>query len=253
MRADFPMEMEGLSRARWVERGASSTPDGQMIEFDEETNKAIAAGATDYGAIVVFKGTETVEGKACDHYTYSFDSGPLGKVEGEYWLSEKVPFAAVKEIVSGKDATGASYRYETKLVESGVRPELAKAAKAPGRAAPAVATLSELYRAGKLSILVDVVPKSSKVKLTISNSGEADLELVVPKGTTTLPCGSPVEDLVLRAEVERKLRIAAGGTAPPFEISQKGTYRPTAGSFTVSVFEGQPLFSGRVEMDRVKE
>ncbi len=253
MRADFPMKTEGLSRARWVERGSSSGPDGQVIEFDEETNRAIADGATDYGAIVVFKGTETVDGKVCDRYTYSYEAGPLGKVEGEYWLNEKVPFAVVKELTSGTDATGARYRYETKLVESGVRPELAKPGKTPSAAAPPLATLGELFAAGKLSILVDVVPKSSKVRLTVTNSGEAAVELVVPKGKTTLSCGDPVGDLVLVADAERKLKIPAGGEATPFELSQTGTRRPTKGSFSISVYEGQPLFSGSVEMDRVKE
>jgi hypothetical protein len=224
-----------------------------MFEFDEETNKAIAAGATDYGAIVVFKGTETVDGKACDHYTYSYESGPLGKVEGEYWLSEKVPFAVVKEVTSGTDATGARYRYETKLVESGIRPELAKPTKAPSGKAPARQTLAEAYSAGKISILVEVVPESTRLQLTVMNSGEAPLDLVVPKGTTTLACGSPVGDLVLVAEAERKLAVAAGSAAPAFELSQKGGRRPTKGSFTVSVFEGQPLFSGSVEMDQGKE
>jgi hypothetical protein len=238
---------------RWVEKMQSSAPDGQQIDMDEETIRAIVSGATDYGAIVVFKGTETVDGKACDHYTYSYESGALGKVEGEYWLSEKVPFAVVKEVVSGKDATGARYRNETKVVESGVRPELAKPGKTPSAAAPPVATLGGLYAAGKLSILVDVVPESSTVRLTVTNSGETALELVVPKGKTTLSCGEPVEELVLVADAERKLTIPAGSAAPPFELSQKGTRRPTKGSFTVSVYEGQPLFSGTVEMGRVKK
>src|SRR5512138_348302 len=131
MRADFPMETEGLSHQRWVEKSQMTSTDGQVIEMEAETVRAIATGATDYGAIVVFKGSEKVDGKACDHYTYAYDSGSLGKVEGEYWLSDKVPFAVVKEIVNGKDATGATYRFETKLVESGTKPEAAKAEPAP--------------------------------------------------------------------------------------------------------------------------
>ena len=251
MRPDFPMETEGLSFARWVEKQAYSTPDGEMTESDPEMTQAAAAGMTDFGAIVVFKGTETVDGKVCDRYAYSYGSGGA-KVDGEYWLSEKVPFAAVKEVVNGTDATGARYRSEIRLVESGVRPELAKAGKASPGPASAAPTLGELYAAGKLSILVEVVPKSSKAKLTVTNSGETALELVVPKGTTTLPCGDPVGDLVLVADAERRLSIPAGVAAAPFELSQKGSRRPTKGTFTITVYDGQPLFAGSVEVDRAK-
>jgi len=155
--------------------------------------------------------------------------------------------ATVKEILRGKDATGAEYRIETKLVEAGTSAAGAKAA------APAAGTLGDLFRAGKISILVDVVPKSSTVRLTLTNKGETKLKVVVPKGTTTLEVGTPVGSLVLVASAERALEIPANGAAPRFDLTQKGTYRPTKGSFTISVYEGQPLFSGGVEMDHVKE
>lgn len=246
MKPGFPMEMEGLSYMRWTERLQGGSGDGPLNEMDAETVKAIASQGIDYGAIVVFKGTETIDGKACDHYAYSYNEKALGRVEGELWLTDQVPFAAVKETLRGKDATGAAYRIETKLVETGVSAAAAKAA-------PALVTLTDLFRGGKISILVEVVPKSSKVQLTITNKGETKLKVVVPKGTTTLEVGSPVDTLVLVADAERALDIPAHGTAPRFDLTQKGTYRPTKGTFTVSVFEGQPLFSGSVEMDHVKD
>jgi hypothetical protein len=247
--AGFPLESEGLSYMRGIVKGQASGPDGAEIDFDEATVRAIATGATDYGAIVVFKGKETLAGKACDHYAYTHGSGDQ-KVEGEYWLSDKVPFAAVKEVVSGTDATGARYRFETKLVESGVKAEIAKAAKAPRAAAPPVPTLAELWSAGKLSIRVDVLPGASKAEVTVSNSGEAPLDLVVPNGKTTLACGEPIGELVLVSDAERRLSVPAGEAAPTFELSVSGSRRPTKGSFTVSVHEGEPLFSGSVEMGR---
>lgn len=251
MRAGFPVESEGLSWARWAEKSQASGADGVMIDFPEETVNAMAANATDWGAVVVFKGTETVDGKACDHYTYTHGSGDQ-KVDGEYWLSEKVPFAVVKEVTSGTDATGARYRYETKLVESGVKPEFANGG-GPAKAAPAARTLGELYSAGRLSVLVEVAAGSTRARLTVTNSGEEPLALVVPKGTTTLACGTPVGDLVLAAEAERKVSVPAGGSAPPFELTMKGARRPTKGSFTVTVYEGEPLFSGSVEVETVKK
>ncbi len=245
MKPGFPVETEGLSYMRWAAKIAWGEDAGTVA--DAATLKAITSSGVDYGAIIVFKGVETVDGKACDHYAYTTGTGP-GKVEGELWLSDLVPFATVKETSRGKDATGAEYRVETKLVAPGVSAEAAKAA------ASAPASFGDLYRAGKLSILVEIVPKSSTVRLTLTNKSDAKLKVVIPKGNTTLEVGTPVGSLDLVAPAEWTLMIAAaGGAAPRFDLTQKGTYRPTKGAFTASVYEGQPLFSGSVEMDHVKE
>lgn len=248
LEAGFPFATAGPGWMRGIEKSRASGPDGTVYDMDEATVRAIAAGATDYGAIVVFEGAETVDGKACDRYGYSFGEG-AGRVEGKYWLSEKVPFAVVMEVTSGADATGARYRYETKLVESGVRPELARR---PTKPVPATRSLGELYADGRLSILVEVAPGTARARLTLSNTGEEPLAVVVPKGTTTLACGDPVGDLVLAGEAERKLTVPAGGAAAPVELTLKGARRPTKGSFTVTVYEGAPLFSGSVEMGTAK-
>lgn len=245
MKPGFPVENEGLAYMRWAEK--IQWGEGPVTDADAATVKAIASQGVDYGAIAVFKGVESVDGKSCDHYAYTSGTGPR-KVVGELWLSDQVSFATVKETLRGKDATGAEYRIETKLVEAGVSAMAAKAA-----APAASAALGDLFRAGKISILVEVVPESSTVRLRVTNKGEESLRVVVPKGTTTLEVGSPVGSLILIASAERAFEIPPNGVAPRFELTQKGTYRPTKGAFTVSVFEGQPLFSGGVEMDHVKD
>lgn len=247
--AGFPFGTAGPGWMRGIEKSRASGPDGTSYDMDEATVRAIAAGATDYGAIVVFEGAETVDGKACDRYGYSFGEG-TARVEGKYWLSEKVPFAVVKEVTSGTDATGARYRFETKLVESGVKPELAR--RAP-KAAPPARTLGELYADGKLSILVEVMPGAARARLTLTNTGEEPLALVVPKGTTTLACGDPVGGLVLDGEAERMVAVPAGASGTPFEMTMRGGRRPREGSFTITVYEGAPLLSGRVVIDTAKE
>ncbi len=244
MKPGFPIEIEGLGYMRWA--GKIQWGEGPVTDADAATVKAIATQGIDYGVIAVFKGAESVDGRSCDHYAYTSGTGP-GKVDGELWLSDQVPFAVVKETLRGKDATGAEYRIETKLVEAGVSAVAAKPA------APVLVTLGDVFRGGKISILVEVVPKSSTVRLTITNKGEARLKIVVPKGTTTLEVSTPVDSLVLVAAAERALEIPAHGTAPRFDLTQRGTWRPTKGTFTVSVFEGQPLFSGSVEMDHTRE
>lgn len=246
LREGFPFAAEGPAWMRGIVEGRASGPDGAVFEMDESTVGAIASGATDYGAIVVFKGTETVAGKVCDRYAYTSGAGDQ-KVEGEYWMNDTVPFGVVKEVLSGKDATGALYRFETKLVESGVDPAIAKAAKAP-RVSKPVATLGALYAAGKISLLVEVEAGSAVASVTVTNAGETPLDLVVPKGPTKLACGEPVGELVLAAEKERKLSIPPGEAAATLELAMSGARRPASGSFTVSIHEGRPLFSGSVEM-----
>ncbi len=246
MKPGFPADLEGLSYMRWAEKIQWRDESGNVTDADGATVGAIASQATDFGAVVVFKGTETLDGRSCDHYAYTTAHGPQ-KVNGEVWLSDQVPFATVKETLRGKVATGTEYRIETKLVASGLSAAAAKAA------AESPSTLGDLFLAGKISILVEVVPKSSRVRLTLTNKDETRLKVVVPKGITKLTVGSPVDTLVLVADAERTLEIPAHGAAPRFDMTQKGSYRPTKGAFTASVFEGQPLFSGSVEMDHVKE
>ena len=251
LKAGFPFAAEGPGWMRGVEQGQASAPDGTVVDMDETTVAAIASGATDYGSLVVFKGTEEVAGKVCDRYAYTHGAGEQ-KVDGEYWMNDSVPFGVVKEVLSGTDATGARYRFETKLVESGVKPEIAKAAKAP-RVSKPVATLGDLHAAGRVSILVEVEAGSAVASVTVTNSGDAPLDLVVPKGTTTLACGEPVGELVLAAEKERTLSIPPGEAAATLELAMTGARRPASGSFTVSVHEGRPLFSGSVEMGPSRE
>ena len=58
-----------------------------------------------YGAVAVFKATETVDGKACDHYTYTQKPDP--EIEtGDIWLNADVPFGQVKQTTTMKDASG---------------------------------------------------------------------------------------------------------------------------------------------------
>jgi hypothetical protein len=136
MKAGFPMETEGLSYMRWAEKVQLGAGSGKLTVLDAATVKAIASQGVDYGAIVVFKGSETIDGKACDRYSYSYEDGGNGKVEGELWLSDQVPFGAVRQTTRGKDATGASYSSDSKLVESGVSAPAPAPAKA-GKKAPA--------------------------------------------------------------------------------------------------------------------
>ena len=94
--------------------------DAPFTELPADTVNAIKA-APAYGATAVFKGSERVDGKTCDRYSYTRDHN--GQTEtGEIWLSPAVPFGLVKQKISMRDASGkVSYTGEITLVDSGTR------------------------------------------------------------------------------------------------------------------------------------
>lgn len=121
--ADFTLENDALDYLAHSRRCASSSDGGAVSEYPRETMKALAQGMTNYAAIVTFKGTETVNGKACDRYGYEYKGSYMNipaTVTGDMWLSDGVPFGLVKEVMTQRDAAGKTLtRVETVLVESG--------------------------------------------------------------------------------------------------------------------------------------
>jgi hypothetical protein len=98
---------------------ASVGKDGTFTDLPADTVKAISA-MPPYGPGAVFKNVETVDGKPCDHYTYSrTDNGRLES--GEIWLSASVPFGVVKQTIKSTDASGKPYTAEVRLVDSGFK------------------------------------------------------------------------------------------------------------------------------------
>ena len=82
--------------------------------------------ATPYGANAVFVKTETIDGKECDHYTYSVRSQAAGQVEtGDLWLSDAVPFGLVKRTTSNKDQSGSVvWSLEQAVTDVGMTPKV---------------------------------------------------------------------------------------------------------------------------------
>ncbi len=77
-----------------------------------------------YAENAVFKGTETVAGKPCDHYTYTRSApGDPRPLSGEVWLNADVPFGIVKETTKTTDASGkVLFTTESVLTDSGTKP-----------------------------------------------------------------------------------------------------------------------------------
>ena len=78
--------------------------DAPFTDLPADTVNAIK-GAPAYGATAAFKGSERVDGKNCDRYSYTRNHN--GQTEtGDIWLSPSVPFGLVKQKMSMADAVG---------------------------------------------------------------------------------------------------------------------------------------------------
>jgi len=77
-----------------------------------------------YAEHATFKGSETVAGKRCDHYTYTRNAeGDAQLLAGDVWLNPTVPFGVVKETTKTTDTSGKVLFFtESLLVESGTKP-----------------------------------------------------------------------------------------------------------------------------------
>jgi len=294
--ASFALEQDAIDFQAHARRCAASSGGGKATEFPAATMKAIASGMIDYASLVVFKGTETVDGRACDHYTYAYKTSIMNKpatMNGNLWLSDAVPFGVVKEAATTVDASGKVLsKYETVLVETGTNARSALAgwswgkgkgaqtaarpspasggsvtawssvAGGSARSAPAPAgpagplTLPQAFATNVLQIVCEVVPGSkdgSRLRLTLSNTAEKPLKVTLTRAPMTLEVGAPLETLTLAADVDRTVEIAPARSALPVEVNQRGKRRATSGKFTISRYEGKPLFSGSVEVGFVRE
>ncbi len=109
MPAAFPLESDAIDFQGHARRCVASTGGGQPIEYPASTIKAILDGGTNYAKLVSFKGTETVDGRTADHYTYAdatnFMNVPA-HTTGDLWVSEAVPFGVVREVMTTRDKAG---------------------------------------------------------------------------------------------------------------------------------------------------
>ena len=125
---DFRLEDDALSFSRHCVRLLmQSDKMDQMQEMDAATLPNIVAAGIDYAASVHFAGTEKIEGRDCDHYTYHYVSTEQNSTtyDGELWMNASVPFGLVRESASLKSQAGPASKYSMTLVATGndSRPE----------------------------------------------------------------------------------------------------------------------------------
>lgn len=94
----------------------------EIQKTDPATLAAISKTLARYGENAKFVGSETVNGKKCDHYSYTvrFEGDPAQIETGDLWLNDSVPFGLVKQKASTTDEKGNDISsYEENLTDSG--------------------------------------------------------------------------------------------------------------------------------------
>lgn len=200
-----------------------------------------------YAATAVFKATETVDGKACDHYSYTRGQKPNPQIEtGDIWLNAAVPFGEVKHTTTSKDPSGKLlWTTETLLTGSGVKTlaPVTTTAKADPTLQPM--TLKAAYDAGLIAIKVEIAPDDKRgdhLKMVIESKGKP-LTINLTTASVSLVVDTPVENLVFAAPAVQKLELTATKPAT-IVVNQSGERRVIAGKFTINMFEGKPLYQG---------
>jgi hypothetical protein len=252
MKSGFDVDRDLLDYGPAIVGGAGGDADTQTV-FDANTVKLIAENMPAYGAAVVFKGSEVVDGKKTDRYSYSIKRPGPSTEAGDYWLSDAVPFGVVRNtftITEGAKTT----KFERKLVASGAdAAPVSTAAKPPAKTA---FTLKEAYDAGLIRIDAEVdsaVKNGEKVHLHITAKEEAPspMTVTIPKGKTSLHVDLPIEDFIIDAPSAKTLALTSDKGADA-DVKQSGEQRVMKGKFQITTYEGAPLWTGGATVGWVK-
>ncbi len=132
LKKGFPLDRKLIDYMTDIQSGSIVSGDTEPTVLDEATIAAIAKAAVRYEPTAKFKGTETIDGKKVDRYSYTIrteslhESMPATTETGDLWFSPSVPFGLVKQSAVTKDDKGnVTMSYERVLVASGTEPEKA--------------------------------------------------------------------------------------------------------------------------------
>ncbi|MEA2325271.1 MAG: hypothetical protein QOE68_230, partial [Thermoanaerobaculia bacterium] len=252
MKSGFNADRDLLDYGPSIVGGAAGDADTQTV-LDANTVKLIAENMPDYGPAVVFKGSEVVDGKKADRYSYSIKRPGPSTEAGDYWLSDAVPFGVVRNtftIAEGAKTT----KFERKLIATGAGPApVSTAAKPPVKTA---FTLKEAYDGGLIRIDAEVdgaVKNGEKVHLHITAKEESPspMTVTIPKGKTSLHVDMPLDDFIIDAPSAKSLTLTSDKGAD-VDVKQSGEQRVMKGKFQITTYEGAPLWTGGATVGWVK-
>jgi len=265
MKPGFDLTRNYLNHMMFLETSAAQTGEGAPSLMPENVIEIIRQSAGDVTNSVTFRGTVTREGRACDHYEYSYTSGgPHVTVqEGEIYLDETVPFGVIFQKGQVSDAEGELISsFEQKLLDTGagkigtaaLLAMTATAGSSTAEKTPPGAILSlslqEAYQGGKIRLSVEVEEGSGgrRLNLVALNKTAESFDLIVQEGSLTIAADSPLGTLKLVITAEHRYSLSPGGSSHPFAAGQGGERGATGGKFQLTVYEGQPLIQGSVNV-----
>lgn len=236
--------MTGLVSASYSLKGGSYTAMPAVAITSMKSIPSYASGA-------VFKGTETIDGKACDHYSYSRGLKTDPTIEtGDIWLNPTVPFGEVKHTTTTKDQSGkVMFTSETVLTGSGIKAvPTATATAKKSDLVPKDLTIKAAYDAELITVKVEIAPEDKKgdhLKLTIQSNGKP-LTITIPTAASSLNVDIPFDNLVFTSPAAQKVDITPDrpATVVVNQQSKSGEQRVVAGTFTISISEGKNMFQG---------
>jgi hypothetical protein len=126
---DFSLNRKLIDFMSEIQGGSVASGDAEPTVYDAATIEAIVKNSAKYEPTAKFQGTETIDGKKADRYSYTIryeslhESMPATTETGELWLSDAVPFGLLKQSSVTKDDKGnVTMKYERLLVASGLKP-----------------------------------------------------------------------------------------------------------------------------------
>jgi len=252
MKSGFDIDRDLLDYGPSIVAGAGGDADTQTA-LDANTVKLIAENMPAYGPAVTFKGSEVIDGKKADRYSYSIKRPGPSTETGDYWLSDAVPFGVVRNTFTIAEVAKTT-KFERKLVATGAGPAPIAIAATPAKEAKF--TLKEAYDEGLIRIDAEVdeaVKNGEKVHLHITAKEEAPtpMTVTIPKGLTSLHVDMPIDDFIIDAASPKTLTLTTD-KGVDIDVKQTGEQRVLKGKFQITTYEGQPLWTGSATVGPVK-
>lgn len=259
----FDLDRDGLSYIKFTEE-MSLNYNGNDMPVDEATLAVVKDSSKDFRGAVTFEATEKIGDRTCDRYGYSAKTGgPQPTVEtGQLWVDPAVPFAIVKQAakVSGDDGTKIA-EFEMQLQDTGLNQPGAGTAIVPpppvaeNVTVPSRISLSSAFKAGLVGMDIEAIPGSAgrNLRLTLVNTTDGELTVTIPAGDSDFAVASPVTTLRITLPKAASVVLPANDKAAPLPVTQRGKRGIVEGKCTLSIFEGNPLFSGSATMDSLPE
>lgn len=119
LKSGFAVDRDLIDYGPAIVAGVVGADDAEQ-PLDAATVDAIAKAMPQYAPTAVFKGSETIDGKKTDRYSYTLNHPGPSVEAGDLWFSETVPFGVVRNTFTIKESNGTTTTFERKLIASGV-------------------------------------------------------------------------------------------------------------------------------------